>query len=286
MLEVVKSVKNVVLTLARNRKFLLGFCVLFAIVLIGLAPTIFGIPFPQFGSEPSFRYPSPEYPLGTDGLGRNLLVVLLYSIGTSLFIGFVAGVIGTALGITIGLLAGYAGNVVDDVLRSLIDIFLVIPIFPLMILISASVRSLTISTMALLLAAFSWQGAARAIRSQVLSLKEREFINIARLSGVRTFGILFSEILPNMIPFVAAGFVMSVTGAMLAEVFLEVIGLGPPKATSIGLMIYWSSQYSAIIKGWWWWIVPPIVTLILIFVSLYLITLGFDEIGNPKMRKI
>jgi len=273
-------------TLGRNQKFVTGSVLLAVIVITGLLPRLLSLPYPEFGSAPSFRRPSLEFPLGTDGLGRNLLVVLLYSIQTSLYIGFLAGGFGTLLGLVVGLVAGYKGGTVDDVLRSLIDIFLVIPIWPILILISASVKSLTVPLMAGLLAVFSWQGSARTIRAQVMSLKEREFISIAHLSGLGTLEIIFAEIFPNMIPFVAAGFVMSVTGAMLAEVSLEVIGLGPPKAISVGLMLYWAQQYAATVKGWWWWVVPPIVVLILIFTSLYLIITGFDEIANPRMKKL
>jgi len=272
--------------LGSNRKFVIGFVLLLIVVIAGLLPPVLGIHFPEFGSAPSFRKPSAQFPLGTDGLGRDLLVVLLYSIQTSLYIGFLAGGFGTVLGLTVGLISGYRGGAVDDVLRSLIDIFLVIPLWPILILISASVKSLTIPLMAGLLAAFSWQGSARTIRAQALSLKEREFVSIAQLSGLRTLEIVFAEILPNMIPFVAAGFVMSVTGAILAEVSLEVIGLAPPKATSVGLMLYWAQQYSATVKGWWWWAIPPILVLILIFTSLYLIMTGFDEISNPRLRKL
>ena len=213
--------------LSSNWKFVTGFVLLLLIIVMGVLPYLLRIPFPQFGSAPSFREPSGQYPLGTDGLGRDLLVVLLYSIQTSLYIGFLAGTFGTLLGLVVGLVGGYKGGAVDDVLRSLIDIFLVIPLWPILILISASVKSLTVPMMAGLLAAFSWQGSARTIRAQAMSLKEREFISIAQLSGLNTIEIVFTEILPNMLPFVAAGFVMSVTGAILAEVSLEVIGLGP-----------------------------------------------------------
>ena len=272
--------------LSRNWKFNLGFVLLLIIIIMGLLPRMLDIPYPEFGSAPSFRGPSSQFPLGTDGLGRNLLVVLLYSIQTSLYIGFLAGTIGTLLGLVVGLVAAYKGGVVDDLLRSATDIFLVIPLWPILILVSASVKSLTIPLMAGLLAAFSWQGSARTIRAQAMSLKEREFISIAQLSGAGSFEIIFAEILPNMLPFVAAGFVMSVTGAILAEVSLEVIGLGPPKATSVGLMLYWAQQYAATVKGWWWWAVPPITVLILIFTSLFLIITGLDEVSNPRMRKL
>lgn len=286
MSEIKVHLKNAIRSLIGNRKFLAGLIMLVSIITVGYCTYIFSIPFPKFGSVPAFRKPSKQFLLGTDGLGRDLFAVLLYSIQTSLYIGFIAGIVGTALGVLVGFLGGYKGGLVDHILRSVTDIFLVIPLWPLLILISASVRSLTIPVMASLLAAFSWQGSARAIRSQVMSLKEREFVNIARLSGLGTLEILFKEIFPNMIPYVAAGFVMSVTGAVLTEAALEIIGLGPPKATSIGLMLYWSQQYAATVKGWWWWLVPPIFVLVLIFISLLLLLLGLDEISNPRLRKI
>jgi len=277
--------KNAAKLLVGNKKFLSGLIMLFLIFMMSLSVYIFSIPYPTFGSVPAFREPSKQFLLGTDGLGRDLFAVLLYGIQTSFYIGFMAGTLSTALGVLIGFLGGYKGGLLDDVLRSVIDLFLVIPVWPILVLISVSVKSLTIPVMAFLLTAFSWQGSARAIRSQVMSLKEREFINIARLSGLGTFEILFEEIFPNMISYIAASFVMSVTGVILTEASLEVIGLGPPSATSLGLMLFWSQQYGAIVKGWWWWILPPISVLVVLFISLILLTLGLDEISNPRLRK-
>jgi peptide/nickel transport system permease protein len=139
--------------------------------------------------------------------------------------------------------------------------------------------------MAIILAVFSWPRGARSIRAQILSLREREFIDIAELSGEGTFEILFKEIFPNMIPYVATSLVISVTSAMLAEVGLELIGIGPSGVYTLGIMFWHAQQWAASFNGWWWWHVPAIISLVTIFVGLYLMSLGLDEISNPRLKK-
>ena len=136
-----------------------------------------------------------------------------------------------------------------------------------------------------LLAALAWMWPARTIRSQVLSLRERAYIQMAKLSGMRTPEIIFREIMPNLLPFLAASFVGSVSAAILASIGLEALGLGPQSEPTLGMTIYWSIAYKAIIRGLWWWIVMPIALIIILFISLFLMSAGLDEIANPRLRK-
>jgi len=152
------------------------------------------------------------------------------------------------------------------------------------VVISAYVRQMDINSMALLLALFSWAGPTRLIRAQALSLRERGYVRMARLSGVSAFNIMFKQMLPNMLPYLAASFTGSVSGAILASASLEALGLGPTRIPTLGMTIYYAIRGSAIIRGMWWWWGMPILILIVIFSGLFLITIGLDEIANPRLR--
>ena len=152
-------------------------------------------------------------------------------------------------------------------------------------MLSSYVRFLTIPALVLILAVFAWPFPARTFRSQVLSLRKREFINMAKLSGMSDLKIVFREILPNMLPYVGTTFANAVSGAILAEVFLEILGLGPQNTTTLGVMIYWAMWRGALIRGILWWVLPPMIAIVLVFVGLQLINIGLDEVYNPRVRK-
>jgi len=273
--------------LRHNKKLLIGLIGFLTVLSISLSVYPLSIPFPPvLGQDKAKLPPSSEHPLGTDNFGRDLLTVFLYAIQLSLYIGVIAGTVGTSIGILIGFVSGYKGGYVDDVLRSFVDVFMVIPLVPILAIIMVVVKSVPLHVMALILGAFSWPGAARTIRSQILSLKEREFIDLARISGLNQFEILFKEILPNMLPYLSIVFVGSVVGAMFAEVGLEVIGLGPQAVGTLGYLFHWAILNVAVLKGWWWWVVPPTAALVSTFASLYIITVGLDEFANPRLKRI
>ena len=291
MREVVKDLKENLIEslnfLQYNKKLLVGLILFFAVLFISLIVYPLSIPFPKpLGEYKSLLPPSPEHPLGTDKFGRDMTPVLLYGIQMSLYIGFIAGIIGTLIGIVIGFVSGYRGGVTDHILRSVIDVFLVIPLWPLLVILMVFIRNIPVFGMAIILGVFSWPGAARTIRAQMLSLKEREFVNLAKISDMSMFEILFKEILPNMIPYLAIIFVNRIIGAMFAEVGLEVIGLGPTNATTLGFIFHYAILNVAVLKGWWWWLVPSTISLVWVFSSLYIITLGLDEIANPRLKRI
>ena len=152
------------------------------------------------------------------------------------------------------------------------------------IVVDLSERQLTVETMALLLALFAWPGPTRLIRAQVLTLRERGYVQMARLSGASTFAIMFKEMLPNMLPYLAASLVGNISGAILASTSLEALGLGPTRIPTLGMTIFYSIRGSGILRGMWWWWGFPIVVLVIIFTGLFLIATGLDEVANPRLR--
>jgi peptide/nickel transport system permease protein len=230
--------------------------------------------------------PSWAHPLGTDRQGRDILAVLIIGTPLTLYIGLLAGFLGLVVGTILALLSGYFGGIIDTLVRTLVDVGLTIPPLLVLILVAVSVRTnLSISQMALVVASLAWLWPTRTIRSQVLTLRERAWVQIARLSGANHFQILFFEILPNLLPYLMATFVGAVASAILASIGLEVIGLGPIEANTLGMTIYWVSYYAALLHGMWWWFLPPIAIIITIFVALFAISAGLDEFANPRRRR-
>ena len=231
--------------------------------------------------------PSPEYPLGTDFFGRDMLAVMVRGVWQTAVIGLIAGALGTGVGVVLGFLSAYYGGAVDTLIRGITEVLLPIPAFLILVIIAGSIdrRSVTIYTMALIVSLLAWMGPTRIMRAQVLSLKERLFVNVARLSGMGNLEIVFREILPNMLPFILASFVSGVFAGIFSSFGLSVLGLGPLREPLIGNTIWFAQQQAAFFNGWWWWPLWPTLALILIFVSLTLINIGLDELANPRVRR-
>jgi len=222
--------------------------------------------------------------LGSDTQGRDVLASLLTATPQTLKIGLLAGLIGLGVGGLLGLLAGWFRGVVDAVIRTTCDVMMTIPAIAVLVLVGTSVRTMTVWMMALVVALLSWMVPARAVRAQVLSLRERSWIDMARLNGIGGIRIIFADLLPNLAPYLAANFVIAVSTAMLATVGLEALGLGPQNELTLGMMIYWAQYSGAILRGMWWWWVPPVLALVLIFLALLAISLGMDRIVNVRLR--
>jgi len=238
------------------------------------------------GSFKAYLPPSAEHWLGTDRWGRDWMAQLLLGLRYSLLIGAIAGLAATFVGILFGFVAGYKGGRLDSILRTGTDMVLVIPSWPLLVTLSAYIPKLTIPIMALLLALFSWPWAARTIRSQVMSLKGRPYVDLAIATGMGDLEIIFTEILPNLLPYLGVSLASSMVGAILAEVGLELIGLGPGDITTLGLMINWATRWGALALGKWQMVFAPVVMLVLIFVSLNLINMGLEQAYNPRLREV
>ena len=229
--------------------------------------------------------PSWELPFGSDKQGRNLYAVMVEGTPLTLRIGLLAGVIGVVIGATLAFVSGFYGGWVDRVISVTVDVGLTIPGLLVLIIIAMRVRGgLTVDQMALVVGLLAWLYPARTIRSQVLSIKQRGYVQIARLSGMSSPEIIVRELLPNLLPYLGASLVGSVSAAILASIGLEVLGLGPFESPTLGMTIYWVNYNAAIINGWWWWWVPPIIVIAILFIGLFLMAVGLDEVANPRVR--
>jgi len=226
-----------------------------------------------------------EHPLGTDNLGRDMLAVMIVGAPNTFLIGVIAASIGIGIGIVLGFMAGFLGGWVDDVIRLASDVTLTIPALLVLIVLQSVLLRIDIPTMALLISAFAWPRATRQIRSQVLSMRRSGYVRMARISGASTFDIMFKEMLPNLIPYLFASFIAGATGAILAAVGLETLGLGPQNVPTLGSTIYDAIEFGALSLNMWWWWGFPTILLSLMFVGLFLINLGLDEVANPRLRK-
>ncbi len=231
--------------------------------------------------------PSMKYLLGTDAQGRQMLPLMVAGVPITLRIGFIAGAIGVLTGTVLGFTAGYFRGWVDTVIRSASDVVLTIPALAVLVVVASTLSSggLSANSMALIVALLSWMWPTRTIRAQVLSMRERSFVDMARLSGMGNYEIIVRELLPNLFPYLVASFVAAIAAAILAAIGLEALGLGPQNDPTLGMTIYWSMYYGAVLSGWWWWYAPPIVVLVWIFVSLYMTSSGLDAWANPKLRR-
>lgn len=267
-----------------NRKATAGFC----IVLFFLLVALFGPPFihtdPGALSNDILVPPSASHWLGTTQTGQDVFSQLIVGTRISIFWGFATGLVVTALSIIIGLIAGYMGGVVDDVLTLLINVFLVLPGFPLAVVLAAYLPLKGPFTVALVIALTSWAWQARVLRAQTLSMRHRDFVEAARSVGESSWRIIFFEILPNEISIVAAGFVGTAIYVILAAAGLEFLGLGNVSVIDWGTMFYWAQNNDALLLGAWWWYVAPGMCIALLGAGLALINFGIDEIANPRLR--
>ena len=227
-------------------------------------------------------------PLGTDNFGRDTLKELVSACGTSIRIGLIAGTVATLIGLFLGLLGGYLGGVVDDIVMFFTNIFTVIPSFVLLILISNSINQdqRGASTVALVIGFTSWVWTARSVRSQVISLRNRDHVNLSRLSGHSLPRIILTDILPYIASYVVMAFILQVSSGILAEAQLSLLGLGPKttEVPTLGLMMNWAMLYSAHLNGSWWAYFPVILTIAFISFSLNLMNTGLDQVFNPTLR--
>ena len=228
-------------------------------------------------------------PLGTDNFGRDTLTELVKATGISLLIGLIAGSIATLLGLLVGLLAGYVGGWLDDVLMFIANIFTVIPGFVLLILIYSALgaESRGITTCAVIIGITSWVWTARSVRSQVISLRNRDHVNLSKLSGHSLFRIVTTDILPYIASYVVMAFILQVSSGILAEAQLSMLGLGPNpnELPTLGLMMNWAKLFGAYTSSnAWWAYFPVILTIALSSFSLNLMNTGLDQVFNPTLR--
>jgi peptide/nickel transport system permease protein len=228
-------------------------------------------------------------PLGTDNFGRDVLTELVAAARVSLKIGLIAGTIATLIGLTLGLLAGYIGGLVDDIIMFFTNLFTVIPGLVLLILISFSIgqEKRGASTIAIVIGFTSWYWTTRSVRAQVISLRNRDHVNLSKLSGHSIVHIILNDILPYIASYVVMALILQISSGILAEAGLSILGLGPrtTEVPTLGLMMNWAMIYYAHTLGKWWAYIPVLVTIALITFSMNLMNTGLDQVFNPALRE-
>ncbi len=262
---------------------LIGFIILMFFVSIAiLAPYISPYNPWKITGRP-FSKPSPDHLLGTNDMGQDLLSELLYGARLSLMIGVVAAVASTIIGTVVGLLAGFLGGVFDRTLTGITDVFLLLPALPLMLVLSVFMGP-GFFTIVLVITVMSWPPVARMVRAQVLSIKNRLYVEASRALGAGGLHIMFRHVLPNIAPVMVAIAVLMVGEAMIAEASLSFLGLGDPTKKSWGIMLHWAFRTGAFSFGAWWWIVPPGLCIALVVFGFASLGYAIEEVINPRLR--
>ena len=270
----------------RNTKFVIGLGVVLTFLGIALIGPLLTAHTPLEFTGPTGQPPSSEYWLGTTSYGQDVYAQFVYGLRAAFIVGALGGGIAWLLGTIIGFTAGYRGGAIDDFLNMLTNVVLVIPTLAILIIVAAYLTVKGYATEAILIGLTSWPWAARAVRAQTFSLKTREFVDIARLSGRNWRQIIATEIAPNMSSYLFMMFILLFGGAILIGASLDFLGLGPSQSMSLGLMMNNAFAASALLLGSWWWFIPPGVGIICIVGGLYVMNVGLDEIFNPRLREL
>lgn len=276
---------NLLKDLLRDGKFKFGFitlCILLFLVILSFFspynPTIWNV-------APRDLPPSLKHIFGTNSQGQDIFWQITFAIRNSLIIASIAALFSRIIAVIIGLVAGYRGGRMDRVLMSINDSFLVLPLFPILILISTLIKGrLSFVSLGLILGIFGWSWDARVIRSQILSLREREFTFTAILSGSKTLHLVLKEYLPFVIPIVFSTIINNMSWAIGMEITLAILGLTNLEIPTLGTMLHWAISYQAMLLGLWWWLLTPVIISVLLFVSLYLLSVSISEYLDPRTR--
>ncbi len=281
-----KRILKFFLAVRKNKMALTGAVVLAAFILIAIFGPIF-MPFStlDFGEvEDILNPPSPQHLLGTDDMGRDVLANLISGARISLLIGGVATAISMGIGTLIGIVSGYFGKAVDNALMRFTDFFLVIPWLPLMMVLAA-ILGTSLWNIIFVIGITGWAGTARVVRSQTLSVKERQYVERAISVGAGSGHIMARHILPNVFPLVFANTVLVAAVAIVSETTLSFLGLGDPTTASWGMMLHYAFESGSTSAGAYWYYLPPGICVVLVVLSFTLLGYAFDEIMNPKLRK-
>ena len=276
--------KHTIRILLKSPKFMIGASLLFAMAVLVIVYPSINKKDPLEMMALAFQPPNDELLLGADNFGRDLFLELMYGIRTSIKVGVIAGLIATCIGLTMGLSSGYIGGLVDNILTAITNMFIVIPSFMILILVSVSINSRSSLVTAMIIGFTSWPWTARAVRAQTTSLRNRDHVNIAKISGHSIPRIIVFEIFPYIASYVVMAFVLQTASGILAEASISMLGLGPYNTISLGIILNWALTFEAPRAGAWWAFIPAALSIALITYSLFLMNTGMDEIFNPKIR--
>ncbi|HEY4976029.1 MAG TPA: ABC transporter permease [Gaiellaceae bacterium] len=272
----------------RNPKLIIGL----SIVLFFLLLAIIGPYLAQHGGgeygNPTMHAPTLKHGLylGTTSDGLDVYAQFVGGLRLAFIVGLIGGGIASLIGMVVGFTAGYKAGLTDELLNMLTNVVLCIPVFALLLVIAAFMHIKGVVPEALLIGFVNWPWAARALRAQTFSLTSREFVSLARLSGEKTWKIIFKEIAPNMSSYLFMMFILLFGGAILTAALLDFIGLGPSGTISLGQMMNQANQNAALLLGFWWWFLPPGLAITLIVGGAYFMNVGLDEVFNPKLREM
>lgn len=273
--------------LLKSPMFVIGATLFFGTILVALlAPFLVDLGSVQERVGMQYEPPGGEFLMGTDDLGRDYLTLLMTGLRSSLYVGFMAGILATSVGTLVGIYGGFKGGLIDDLLNMFTNLFIVIPSFVVLILVSASLdkgRSLTL--IALLIGATTWPWTARSVRAQASSLKSRDHISLARINGATTLQIIYKHILPYLASYVFMVFIMQVASGILSESAISMIGLGPQDNISLGVILNQAKNTGALGDDVWWGIFPASLIITMIVFALYLINNSMEGVFNPRLRK-
>uniref|UniRef100_A0A7J3QFC0 ABC transporter permease n=1 Tax=Ignisphaera aggregans TaxID=334771 RepID=A0A7J3QFC0_9CREN len=269
--------RNIFIYAIRDRYFMLLLSIFIGLVIIGAIGPIF-VKSPSRVVGARLQPPSREFILGTDALGRDVFAQIIHGIRNSLLIGLFAGLIGIAIATTLGILSGFLKGLIGDALTTIINMFMLIPQIPLLLLIASAIRIRSMFFVAFLIGAlFAWPAPARAIRALALSLREREFIDLAKISGKKSIEIAFKEIFPIISPYILLQFGTVYASAIFTETGISLIGLGPTNVVTLGWVLNQVLVMNAYVVGAWWWFIPPGIMVSLLVLSLYLMPLVLSK---------
>ncbi len=270
----------------RDKRILVGAAVVLFFVILAIVGPWIDPNDPQAFAGPTGQAPSADYWFGTTTFGQDVFAQFVNGLQATFLVGLLGGGLAALIGITIGFVAGYRGGIVDEILSMITNVVLVIPTLVVLVVIAAFLSARGVAVEAAFIGLTSWPWAARAIRAQTFSLRSREFVDLARLSGLSSWKIMFQEIAPNMGSYLFMTFILLFGGAVLIAATLDFIGLGPTDGISLGLMMNSAVLWSALQLGMWWWFIPPGLGITAIVGALYVMNVGLDEIFNPKLREL
>ncbi|QBD76966.1 ABC transporter permease [Ktedonosporobacter rubrisoli] len=267
-----------------NRKMLTGSIIVGGFILLAIFGPLLARFKPDELSADILQPPSALHWLGTTQAGQDVFAQVMLGTRYSIFWGLLTAILVTFIYMVFGLSAAYFGGKIDDILTLITNVFLVLPGIPLALALAAYIPYKGPLTVVAVIAITGWPGHARIVRSQALTLRQRDFVAAAQISGLPAWQIIFAEIFPNMLAVVASGFVGTMLAVILAAAGLEFLGLGDIRSISWGSMFYWAQNSSALLQGAWWWFIPPGVCIALLGAGLTFINLGLDEIADPRLR--
>jgi len=275
--------RNALRAITHSPRMLSGIIILVVFVLVAIFGPLFAHN-PNAFVGPALKGPSAKFWLGTTQTGQSVFTQLILSTRSTLEVGFAAGLLATVVALAIGVGGAFGGGLGDDLLNLLTNIVLVIPALPLIIIVAAYLKSDGLGPTILVIAVTSWAGSARVLRGLTLSLRNRDYVAAARVSGERAWRIVVVELLPNLMAYIISCFIFTVIFAILTQAGLAFIGLTSPDTLTWGNMLYFAENDQALSSGAWWWFVPPGLCIALIGTGLALINIGLDEVLNPRLR--